>query len=83
MFWLMRAVVRGTVLLAIGFAACLAAGIGLTILATMFGILAAFLAIGLLMVKIAVVVILPLLAIGWVVKRAFGVRQPEWHRDLV
>lgn len=46
------------------------------LLGAVFGVLVAFLALGAVALKVALVVLIPLLVIGWVLKRVLGVGDP-------
>ena len=48
------------------------------LLGAMFGVLMAFLSVGLVALKIAILVLVPLLILAWIARRIFG-GQPEMH----
>ena len=49
----------------------------LGLLGAVFGILMAFLSVGFVAIKLAIIVLVPLLILAWLVRRIFGVRAGE------
>ncbi len=51
------------------------------LLCVVFGVLAAFLSLGAVALKVALLVLVPLLIAGWIVRRVWGEPEGrEWHR---
>jgi hypothetical protein len=65
---LMALIPVGVLLATIGLPVALALGL----LGATFGVMVAFLAVGVVAIKIAFIVLAPLLVLGWMVRRVFG-----------
>src|SRR5215831_3173401 len=49
------------------------------LLGATFGVLMAFLSVGFVALKIAIVVLVPLLVLAWIARRLFGAREAEYR----
>ena len=55
--------------------------VGFALLCATFGVLAAFVSLGVEVLKVAILVLVPLLIIGWIVRRVVGgPARGEWER---